>query len=471
MNALIAGKSEINDFAREYFASLGFGAITAEDAADIAKFEGEAGNFSATVGGEEIGVSFVLLTEPPACEPDAIDGGAPLGLFAISPDEMEAAPRKYPDVFLLDYFRESPAYATLRAMCAAIRLSARKRRVYYLSRFARTADYESESLYAEARNAGVIFIKYDGIKITRSGGVFQIAADDGASTREISSNRIYSDGTREVGDRYRALTRAFRLRPDKDGLLVGDRHFLAPSRTSRRGVYHIGRDAALYPDEALSFIARDARRDMADLREDTARAEVNGSKCVLCYTCWRICPHAAMTPDIASRAMKNLAFACEGCGSCASACPCAAIALTGENGSAAPRGAENKTLIMCCENSAAEAMDEALAILGDLAANVEILPVPCGGRISLEDMCEALESYGGVMAAVCADGACKSFDGAKLACLQANGLAGMLELAGLSGADVAAVQISHAAPRELAEAAADFITRRERPQSKLESAP
>ena len=170
--------------------------------------------------------------------------------------------------------------------------------------------------------------------------------------------------------------------------------------------------------------------------------------------------------------MKNLDSACEGCGICVALCPCDAIALVGENiyELASGRDYSRKTLIMCCENGAYEAIDEALSLMGDLAANADIRPVPCGGGISFEELGQALESYGGVIAAVCPDDACKHFDGNKRACLQAGRMADMLTLAGLSGMDVATVRVSHAMPRALADAVVDFMTRRGRPEPELETA-
>jgi Pyruvate/2-oxoacid:ferredoxin oxidoreductase delta subunit/coenzyme F420-reducing hydrogenase delta subunit len=460
MKLLIAGKSDINQAAREFFESHGVGVTMAEEINGTAKFEGEVGCFRAIVGGEKIEAAFVLLTEPPACEPKPIDGGAVDGLFGRSPDEMASRSREYPDVFLLDYFRESPAHAAIRALGSAGALAAKKRRAYYLSRFVRTADYESETLYAEARNAGAVFVKYDEIKITRSDDVFQIAASDGALEYEITTDHIYADGARDVGDRFRAATRLFGLRPGKDGFLVENKHFLVPVRTSRRGVYHIGRDAALRADEAFSFILRDAKRNIAGFRDGRARAEIDAGKCVLCRTCMRACPHAAMNPDRAARAMKNLASACEGCGICVSLCPCNAIALAGEDVYELPPGRDRKTLIMCCVNGANEAIGEALSLMGGLAADADVRPVPCGGSISSGELGRALEGYGGVMAAVCPDDACRHFDGNKRACLQVGRMADMLKLAGLSGVDVAAVQVSHAMPGVLADAVVDFMTRR-----------
>jgi len=52
------------------------------------------------------------------------------------------------------------------------------------------------------------------------------------------------------------------------------------------------------------------------------RAVVDRGKCVFCLTCYRFCPHGAITWD--NRAVIN-ELACQGCGICASQCPNDAI--------------------------------------------------------------------------------------------------------------------------------------------------
>jgi heterodisulfide reductase subunit A len=393
------------------------------------------------------------------------------GLFDGSIDVMDARSRRCADLFLLDYFRESPAYATVRALKSARSLSARKREVYFLSRFVRTADYESEELYSAARNAGVVFVKYDELDIRRSGDLLEITADDGVMKHVITTENVYSDGSREVSGAFRRAAAIFRLRTDAGGHINGDRHFLSPVRTSRRGVYHIGRAAAFDLDSALLYVIRDADFDIAGYGgTDASRAVVDGNRCVLCYTCWRTCPHAAMFPDSDSRAMKNLALACEGCGICVSLCPCDAITLSPGEPIPYPNACaeREKILMLCCENSAYHAIEKAMPMLGDLAANIDARPIPCGGRVSFEEMGAMLGIYGGVMAAVCREGACRHFDGGGRACLQVERIAEMLRQAGVSGSIVDVARVSHASPKELADAAADFWERAVRPKSPVE---
>ncbi|MDR3354858.1 MAG: hydrogenase iron-sulfur subunit [Synergistaceae bacterium] len=463
MKALIAGKNEINKKVSAFLADNGFEVLLAEDVDNLRYFEGEAGDFSLELAGEKTRVDFVILTELPARLPLPVGGGRVLSLYET--DKTNLTTRRERDVsvvFLMDYFCESQMSATLRALEDSIRLARSKRRVYCLSRFVRTSGYGAENLYKEARNEGVEFIKYESLDIVFRDGRFVIKACDGAMTFDISATEIFADGTRDVGDSFRLAAKKLNLRPDSNGYLLEDRHFLAPVRTSRRGVYHISRDVAADDlKSALMYIAGQVRARRSENGRDVA--VVDGDKCVLCCTCFRSCPHAAMRPDSDERIMRNLAEACEGCGICESLCPGGAITLGGKKekksgerpDSGSPANGRG-TLVFCCENSAAAAIDEALTMLGERASGIDVRVVPCGGGISMEEMGETLCSYSRVMAAVCIEGSCRHLDGGRRACLQAGRLSALLERAELSGSRVACVEVSHAMPGMFADALADF---------------
>ena len=457
MKALIAGENEINERVSAFLADNGFDVLMAENVEDLRYFDGEAGSFSLELAGEKTFADFVILTEPPARHPLPIGGGRVMSLYEANKADLTAK-RAGGAVFLLDYFCESPMPATLRALEDSARLARSKCRVYCLSRFVRTAGYGAEELYREARNAGVTFIKYESLDVAFLDDRFVIKTSDGAMTFDISAADIFADGTRDVGDSFRLAAKKLNLRPDANGYLLEDRHFLAPVRTSRRGVYHIGRDVSADGlKSALLYITGQVRAHRrANGKAEGNAAVVDGDKCVLCCTCFRSCPHAAMRPDSDERIMRNLASACEGCGICASLCPGGAITLSKKE--PVPRSAADGrgTLVFCCENSAAIAIDEALPMLEGMADRIDVRVVPCGGGISMEEMGGMLCSYSRVMAAVCIEGSCRHFDGGRRACLQTGRLAALLESAGLSGSRVGCVEVSHAAPGMFADALADF---------------
>ena len=114
-------------------------------------------------------------------------------------------------------------------------------------------------------------------------------------------------------------------------------------------------------------------------------------------------------------------------------------------------------LVLCCENSAEIALKEVLPKMGADAADIELQPVPCGGRIGLENMSTGLAAYGKVMVAVCMDDACKHHDGNKRACAQKGRLDEMMEHAGIDAGRVVYTQVSHALPGVLRDELTSFV--------------
>jgi len=155
--------------------------------------------------------------------------------------------------------------------------------------------------------------------------------------------------------------------------------------------------------------------------------------------------------------MRTLSRACAGCGSCASICPGNAVTLEKEATDTYIRNKSSKVLVICCENSAALAIEKSLAMLGKRAGAVETRTVPCGGRIGLEQLSGQLGAYGKVMVAVCPDDACRHFDGNKRACAQAYRFTEMLTAAGLTSDRVRFTQASHAMPGVLRDELHDLI--------------
>ena len=460
MNVLIVGQNKCNAHVSSYFAQKGCNPVTLEDVYQLRSLGGEIGDFIADTKTGGLETELVVLTEQPAAPPPEIAGVRTRSLYedgkaVIGPktDRLE------PLVFLLDYVCESPMAATVRALSDATELARNKRKVYYLAKFIRTAGKGVEALYQQARSVGVTFVKYEDLCITadEDAEVFSIKASDGVFDVQIETKTIYADGCScKTGDRFAYAADKLNLTTNADGFLLEDTYYLTPVLTSRRGVYHISRDLlAERLDEGLDYIYASAMS--GDFEPSHGVAVVDGQKCVLCYNCYRACTHAALEPDLLARQMVELYGACQGCGTCASICPGNAITLEGDPDYTRAAEKSGKTLVFCCENSASIAMEKALPMLGRLAENIETCAVPCGGRISFEQLSGELLDYDKVAVAVCPDDACQHFDGNKRACRQAERLGQMLESAGLCAQRVGRIKVSHAMPGILRDELAHLI--------------
>lgn len=423
---------------------------------NVRALEGQAGGFSLAMNdGTSVAGDFVVLTQQPAGAVPPVDGGQMRALLETGKDAfLKGGPHKTPVVFLLDYFCESPFAATARALRDARELAANKRPVYYAARFVRTAGRDAEAAYAAARAAGVTFIKYTDIDFTydKRTDRFDVRAADGVLDYLVQGAVVFADGGCEVGKAFEAAAKKLRLHADERGYLLEDRHFLTPALTSRRGVFQIGRDVqAECLDDALDFIAAEIGAFAPGRQAETKQAVVDGERCVLCYNCFRACPHAALRADAEARKMQAMPEACQGCGSCVAVCPGDAITL-GERKARAPQS--GKLLVLACENGAALALPGILPGLDGLS--LETRALPCGGDVGLEDMTGALLAYDKVLVAVCPDDACKHFDGNRRAKRQAERLAGMMDAAGLEAGRVRVVQASHAMPGVLRDEILSF---------------
>ena len=462
MHILIIGSNRVNDHVSEYFTQKGMNVSSVPDVYRLRSVIGEVGSFRVDTKEESdtedlhfTGIDFIILTEQPTAQPVEIAG---LPAFTLYEDKEYAisagAALSEPVVFLLDFICESPMSATICALSDAIVFAQKKRKVFYLSKFVRTAGRGIETLYREAREAGVTFIKYEDLKVTADldKEEFSIVVSDGEIDLDVKTKTVYADGGRDVGESFSYAVKKLNLTSDKHGYLTVDKYYLTPALTSRRGVYHIPRDlAAERLEEGLDFIYAAAMNSIKDTPPfeipSHGTAVIDGKKCVFCYNCYRACPHAALEPDPTECRMKCLSAACAGCGVCAGICPANAISLENINGWTDDE--PGKTLVICCENSGGASIEE--------SKGISVLAIPCGGLIETGRLSYELYLYEKVMVVVCPDDACRHFDGNKRACAQVKHLHDMLEAAGLSSDKVRIIQASQAMPVIMTEELERFL--------------
>ncbi|MBW1900527.1 MAG: CoB--CoM heterodisulfide reductase iron-sulfur subunit A family protein [Deltaproteobacteria bacterium] len=210
--------------------------------------------------------------------------------------------------------------------------------IYILYREMRTFG-ERESIYREARNKGVIFIRYDVdnkpvVETSGSKDRLKVTVFDPILDRVLSLEADFvSLQAAIVGTNNRELADIFRVNLDDNGFLSESPEKLKPVDTTVKGIYMAG--LAVYPKDTAESItqARAASaRALEILSQDTIQvggqvAEVMPEKCAVCCTCVRTCPFNVPYIDHETGAAVIDPGLCQGCGMCVAECPGKAIAM------------------------------------------------------------------------------------------------------------------------------------------------
>ncbi len=464
MKGLILGQNPLNQEIEHFFSAMGWPMRTVENTLELRRFTGQVGGFTASLPGGAYTTDFVVVTQPPSAPPPCFGGREAHSLYMQNkPTLCKGLPPSQAVAFLLDAVAESPLALTVRTLLDAEALAKTGRPVYFYYRSVRRAGRGTDDLFRRAQEAGAILTRYTDISVKpyEEQG-FTISAQKGGLHSHAQAGILFADGAREMNEPFRHCLRTLRLWPDTEGRLPEEKYFLAPVRSSRRGVFLIGRDlAAERLEDGLRYIASYVATWQRPADKSQNIATVQGERCAFCYTCYRACPHGALTPATQARQMSCLPAACEGCGNCVSVCPAGAIQLE-----TPPPRQENKSgrlLVFCCQNSAALALPKALTLLqkqpntAALANSVDSVTLPCGGSLGLEDVAEALLHYEKVLVATCMEGACRHFEGAHRARLQCGRLQELLATLALPASRLRCISTSHALPGALKDELEDFL--------------
>ena len=215
--------------------------------------------------------------------------------------------------------------------------------VFILYRDIRTYG-EREYLYKEARENGVIFIRY-GLENKP-----QVALNDGKLTVTVTDHvlqmpvNIEADlltlATAIVPNSDEALAQFFKVPLNEDGFFVEKHAKLGPSEFATDGVFLCG--LAHYPkpiDEAIAQGKASASRAVTLLARKSIStsgqvASIDPMMCSSCGVCVSVCPYSAPS-FIAADARMHAGKAqinpvlCKGCGLCVASCRSGAIHLHG----------------------------------------------------------------------------------------------------------------------------------------------
>ena len=234
------------------------------------------------------------------------------------------------------------------ALKNALALMARQpqAQVIILYRDIRTYGFH-ERLYQQARQRGVLFIRYDdqhrpSVAAQPTGDGLTVQAWDPALRRTLTMRPDLLVLSMPAVPRPDAhdLARLFKTSLDADGFFLEAHVKLRPVDFATDGVFMAG--LAHYPkllDESLIQAQAAAARAARVLSQETLAAGgrvavVDETRCIGCLTCVRICPFGV--PQIRGDrlgvgglpgAAYIEAAVCQGCGSCAAECPAQAIQL------------------------------------------------------------------------------------------------------------------------------------------------
>ena len=211
--------------------------------------------------------------------------------------------------------------------------------VYVLYRDIRTYG-QREALYKEARNRGVIFIRYslaEKPRVEDAGTGLSVTVRDHILGLNIAINPdllVLAAGI--VPHDNEPLAQMFKLSLNEDGFFMEAHAKLRPVEFATDGVFMAG--MAHYPkpiEESIAQSKAAASRASVVLSKETLTVEgvVSHVDSILCWGCGRCekaCPYGAIGPveqEDGTRVSQVREALCKGCGACAVACPTGAATL------------------------------------------------------------------------------------------------------------------------------------------------
>ena len=194
-----------------------------------------------------------------------------------------------------------------------------------------------EDYYTEARNQGVIFIRFDRDnppQVVSNGGGLAVKVKDHVLQRdvEIGTDLLALSAGVTASDTGE-LSNIMKLNRNPEGFFLEAHVKLRPVDMGSEGVFLCGTahgpklisetiaQAKGAASRAVTFLAKD------EIQLSAIKAQVNVDNCVKCLTCVRSCPFDVPSFNIEKGEIEIDEALCHGCGVCAGVCPRQAIQL------------------------------------------------------------------------------------------------------------------------------------------------
>ncbi len=197
---------------------------------------------------------------------------------------------------------------------------------------------ERELLYKDARNKGVLFVRYDLAdkpRVAVEGGKLTVTVKDHIIGRDLIIDAdLVGLASAIVSHKNADLAQQFKVPLDEDGWFLEAHQKLRPVDFATDGVFMAG--LAHYPkpiEEAVAQAQAAVARAVTVLSSKEmwlsgTVAFIDQKKCVGCGVCWTVCPYQAINQDDKGLAVVNEAL-CKGCGTCVASCRSGAPNLKG----------------------------------------------------------------------------------------------------------------------------------------------
>jgi len=212
--------------------------------------------------------------------------------------------------------------------------------VFVLYRDIRTYG-KKESLYHEARAAGVLFFTYEPDEkpvVTPDGDQVIVEFTDRILNRKLAVKAdVLCLAAAIVSHRDQVLAQLFKVPLDTNGWLLEAHQKLRPVDFSNDGIFLCG--MAHYPkpiEESIAQAQAAASRALTVLAMETIQvggivSDIIAELCSGCLGCINVCPYQAIIFDKQKFVAEVNPALCKGCGACAAVCPSEAPTLMGFN--------------------------------------------------------------------------------------------------------------------------------------------
>lgn len=453
--------------------------------ASILGVEGEAGNFAVRLGlpqevhEDTVGAVILAPELEVRADPEAFGLAVHPGLISLGDLETKVQNGDLTGsgvvVFLAGFGPESGPPALGRALAAAgPLLSQENLEVYLILGHARVAAPGLEAALEASQAAGLVVFKLpEPPEITPGGDRLTVSLVEPVLRQplKLEADLVVVEEACRAAPGNATLAELLQIPLAPGGFLQGDNVHQLPVATLRRGIYAIGPGRGVMGlNQALVDVEAAAEEVHKLLGQGTAsalqgRAVVDRGRCVLCLTCYRICPHRAISYD--NRAVIR-EIACQGCGVCASECPQGAIQIRNCTDDQVMALFESfdpqlspRIVAFLCQNSAWEAYQAALKLKhADLPLGFTAIKMPCAGKIDADYLLKAVV-YGtrGVLVLACHPDNCKSHHGNEFACWRVEQVQSLLAEVGLDPHRLLFKTLAANSPQDFLEAVAEMEAR------------